>query len=77
MTLVGITFDVQNQEVALVYAASSGRIDCVRLLLESGVDKNAQCSVRVGGAFRLSVFVLFLLDYFYSFSLIAKFSSDM
>ncbi len=30
-----------------MFAADEGRLDCVRLLLEAGVDKNAQDKVRM------------------------------
>ena len=36
----------QNESTALILAAEKGRVDCVRLLLEAGADKNAQDRVR-------------------------------
>ncbi len=40
------TFDAQDGETALMYAASRGYVDCARLLMDAGADKDAQCNVR-------------------------------
>jgi ankyrin repeat protein len=37
---------LQDGETALIWAAQNGRADCVRMLLQSGADKDAQDKVR-------------------------------
>ena len=39
--------DSQRGWTALIYATQSGRVDCVRLLLGAGADKDAKDEVRV------------------------------
>ncbi len=36
----------QDGETALMYAASRGHVDCARLLVGAGADKDARCNVR-------------------------------
>ena len=36
----------QNGYTALIFSAQGGHLECVRLLLESGANKNAVCNVR-------------------------------
>jgi ankyrin repeat protein len=38
---------VQDGCTALIYAASQGNLDCVRLLLNAGADKDAKGNVRM------------------------------
>ncbi len=40
--------DSQHGSTALLYAVASGHVDCVRLLMDAGADKEAKTSVRVG-----------------------------
>ncbi len=42
------TFLLQNGETALMLAVRNGSLDCVRLLLDAGVDKDTKCNVRLG-----------------------------
>ena len=44
----------QRGETALMMAAAKGRVDCARLLLDAGADKDAKKKVRVsaGGGVR-------------------------
>jgi ankyrin repeat protein len=41
----------QGGETALICAAYEGHIDCVRLLVEAGADKNAKSNVRACHSF--------------------------
>jgi hypothetical protein len=47
----------QHGSTALIRAAATGHVECVRLLLEAGADKDAACKVR--GRFDLVMRVLF------------------
>jgi ankyrin repeat protein len=38
----------QSERTALIFAASRGHVDCVRLLIDAGADKDAKDNVRVG-----------------------------
>ena len=38
---------LQNGSTALIWAAMSVRVDCARLLIEAGADKDAKANVRV------------------------------
>jgi hypothetical protein len=38
--------DLQGGNTALIYAASSGHADCVRLLIDAGANKDAKTNVR-------------------------------
>ncbi len=51
-----VAFDqgVQRGRTALIWAATEGKADCVRLLLDAGADKEATDEVRVDR--RLSLF---------------------
>ncbi len=38
----------QSGLTAVMYAAAHGHLDCARLLLDAGADKNAKDNVRIG-----------------------------
>jgi hypothetical protein len=46
LCLCGCNFDWQRGNTALIYAAQYGRVDCVRLLIDAGADKDAKDNVR-------------------------------
>ncbi len=43
----------QDGFTALIFAARKGSMNCVRLLLDAGADKEAKCNVRPVGSPRL------------------------
>ena len=77
VTLCGcVKIDSQSGATALIWAASRGHTDCVRLLIDAGADKDAKASaVRVGRCFSGVPFPLpFLFCYFTPVcSLLSKF----
>jgi ankyrin repeat protein len=42
---------LQNGWTALINAAYSGHVDCARLLIDAGADKDAKCNVRFARCF--------------------------
>ncbi len=46
LCVCGVEFDSQRESTALMRAAVSGHVDCVRLLIDAGADKDATSDVR-------------------------------
>jgi ankyrin repeat protein len=63
--LGGDESDSQGGFTALMFAASSGHADCVRLLIDAGADKEIRNNVRAGRCFagRHLVLHIFLLSF--------------
>jgi ankyrin repeat protein len=53
----GGEFDSQDGWTALMWAAAKGHAECVRLLIDVGADKEAQCDVRFGFSVTFFIFL--------------------